>query len=669
MPTIGLNLRVTTDTNQGGRKYMEDVLAVQFEKGLNTEDIEFAYFAVFDGHGGPEAAKFAKQCLLDEIKKQRGFWTDDDVQVMKAIRDAFISSHKLMWRNVGSWPRTASGMPSTAGSTASVVIIRDSKMYVAHVGDSSVVLGSRDSSISDVNKLKADMITEDHKPDSPQERERIEASGGQVAAKAGVQRVVWHRPKPHHKGPIRRSTQIDHIPFLAVARSLGDLWSYNSQRDTFVVSPEPDVAMYRLNHQRHKVLVIASDGLWNVVKAKECVDYVYDLEMARKEMGEEEPQSHKPASALVRLALNRWNYYNYRADNTSVIVVHFDPPGSSRRGSDFKAIGDIPEEDEPLRLELENKCFSSPAQPDVNASPLTECRVPDNGINCNDLDNKSKPIDCKKLWKPSPNRPIYKGTNGTRPFTPCSAPAKLGGMKRIPCKVRPKFAKMAQHALLAANASPTLKAPEKAVSPSPVTHKDEKSDSPPPCSEETNLDVKEVAASPPEDRLSGCTPPEEKLGLGGSCSPVPLDATEMLKRRPILSMTPGVMGVDIGCPRPAKSPCSPLKVNVAHNSEPLAAPYVGMVSPIWPDSLELALEAEAATDICLDSCMPLCQHKGSGSENVLSDSCNACRILHKRGMKRKAEAPVELSPVKHLKKLSPKKGHGKIMTLRTRSKE
>ena len=44
-----------------------------------------------------------------------------------------------------------------------------------------------------------------------------------MVAKAGVQRVVWSRPKVNHKGPVRRSTQIDKIPFLAVARSLGQL--------------------------------------------------------------------------------------------------------------------------------------------------------------------------------------------------------------------------------------------------------------------------------------------------------------------------------------------------------------------------------------------------------------------------------------------------------------
>ena len=80
---------------------MEDVVCVEFHKGDDGETIEFVYFAVFDGHGGKEAACFAKEHLLKEITKHRGFWSDDDRHVLKAITDGFISTHKLMWKTVG----------------------------------------------------------------------------------------------------------------------------------------------------------------------------------------------------------------------------------------------------------------------------------------------------------------------------------------------------------------------------------------------------------------------------------------------------------------------------------------------------------------------------------------------------------------------------------------
>jgi hypothetical protein len=40
-----------------------------------------------------------------------------------------------------SWPKTVYGLPSTSGTTASVAFIRKGKIYIGHVGDSSIVLG------------------------------------------------------------------------------------------------------------------------------------------------------------------------------------------------------------------------------------------------------------------------------------------------------------------------------------------------------------------------------------------------------------------------------------------------------------------------------------------------------------------------------------------------
>lgn len=74
------------------------------------------------------------------------------------------------------WPKTMTGLPSTSGTTASVVIIRGSKMYVAHVGDSGVVLGVQDDPKDDF--VRAVEVTQDHKPELPKERERIEGLGG-----------------------------------------------------------------------------------------------------------------------------------------------------------------------------------------------------------------------------------------------------------------------------------------------------------------------------------------------------------------------------------------------------------------------------------------------------------------------------------------------------------
>jgi len=104
-----------------------------------------------------------------------------------------------------------------------------------------------------------------------------------VVNRGGVPRVVWNRPKMGHKGPVRRSTPIDEIPFLAVARSLGDLWSYNSENDTFVVSPEPDTFCYTIDITKERCLILGTDGCWNMLTASQAVNEVCSVEKSNEQ--------------------------------------------------------------------------------------------------------------------------------------------------------------------------------------------------------------------------------------------------------------------------------------------------------------------------------------------------------------------------------------------------
>ncbi|XP_017676986.1 PREDICTED: protein phosphatase 1D [Lepidothrix coronata] len=235
-----------------------------------------AFFAVCDGHGGREAAQFARENLWGFIKKQKGFGSAEPAEVCAALRKGFIACHRAMWKKLPEWPKTMTGLPSTSGTTASVVIIRGSKMYVAHVGDSGVVLGVQDDPKDDF--VRAVEVTQDHKPELPKERERIEGLGGSVINKSGVNRVVWKRPRLSHNGPVRRSTVIDQIPFLAVARALGDLWSYDFYSGEFVVSPEPDTSVHTIDPQKHRYIILGSDGLWNMIPPQDAISMCQDHE-------------------------------------------------------------------------------------------------------------------------------------------------------------------------------------------------------------------------------------------------------------------------------------------------------------------------------------------------------------------------------------------------------
>ncbi|XP_068010955.1 protein phosphatase 1D [Melanerpes formicivorus] len=319
-----------------------------------------AFFAVCDGHGGREAAQFARENLWGFIKKQKGFCSAEPAAVCAALRKGFIACHRAMWKKLPEWPKTMTGLPSTSGTTASVVIIRGSKMYVAHVGDSGVVLGVQDDPKDDF--VRAVEVTQDHKPELPKERERIEGLGGSVINKSGVNRVVWKRPRLTHNGPVRRSTVIDQIPFLAVARALGDLWSYDFYSGEFVVSPEPDTSVHTIDPQKHKYIILGSDGLWNMIPPQDAISMCQDHEEKKYFMGEHRQSC---AKMLVNRALGRWRQRMLRADNTSAIVICISPLQDSKSSL---------ENEEELYLNLaESPCYSSP---DMNAMTPSRCCTP-----------------------------------------------------------------------------------------------------------------------------------------------------------------------------------------------------------------------------------------------------------------------------------------------------
>jgi len=55
---------------------------------------------------------------------------------------------------------------------------------------------------------------------------------------------------------------------------LGDLWSYNRESDSFIVSPEPDVSVHELDSRVHRCIIVASDGVWNMVSPSDAVEVV-----------------------------------------------------------------------------------------------------------------------------------------------------------------------------------------------------------------------------------------------------------------------------------------------------------------------------------------------------------------------------------------------------------
>jgi len=140
-----------------------------------------------------------------------------------------------------------------------------------------------------------------------------------MISRKGVPRVVWERRR--NRGLLEQEEdedgEVDLIPFLSVSRSLGDFWSFNPRTKQFVVSPRPDVHVLPLNLKEQKFVVVATDGLWNVMTPREVVEFIWDYE-------HDDQKCHQPRDvvrAVINEALMRWKSKNLLADNIAVLIA------------------------------------------------------------------------------------------------------------------------------------------------------------------------------------------------------------------------------------------------------------------------------------------------------------------------------------------------------------
>ncbi|EDV24102.1 uncharacterized protein TRIADDRAFT_26600 [Trichoplax adhaerens] len=300
---------------------MEDKTSVVFENAKEGSLRGPAFFAVFDGHGGSHAATFARDYLWKAIKKQRGFHSASPPSVVDAIRKGFAETQNAMWKQRESWPPYKNtDLPSTAGTTVTSIILRDGRIYVAHLGDSAAIMAKKSP---DLPQFQIVRLTQEHKPEFEKERKRIEALGGIVAHRINYFggrecRVAWKRIPKKHRGRVRRSTKIEVVPFLNISRSLGDLWSFEPFHKQFAVSPIPDVSYHTLDPNHDLFIVLGTDGLWNVLSPEKVINHIASCCYSNRSTD----IVGSMTETLINRVLAACEKKGLRADNVSVIIIY-----------------------------------------------------------------------------------------------------------------------------------------------------------------------------------------------------------------------------------------------------------------------------------------------------------------------------------------------------------
>ncbi|CAE8678613.1 unnamed protein product [Polarella glacialis] len=263
-------------------------------------------FIVFDGHSGSlcvdammdwlprnmQKCLSAKPALTEEHMRQAVIeacvLTDDEFLRKARERDLLDGSTMITCL---MWPDDS--RKGLDGSTTK----GQCKILIANLGDSRAVLCR-----SQNGSLSAVPLSDDQKPCREDERKRIEDVGGVVDMQG-----VWRVFTP---GPCTFGGR--HVLWgLAVSRAFGDLLMKEPQKYGCVgvtgnlVSAMPEIHIYDLHPNEDRFLVIACDGIWDVLSNEEAISVCVE---------------HRSADAAAH-ALIRKSFEVGSDDNLTALVV------------------------------------------------------------------------------------------------------------------------------------------------------------------------------------------------------------------------------------------------------------------------------------------------------------------------------------------------------------
>ncbi|XP_055827947.1 protein phosphatase 2C 37-like [Solanum dulcamara] len=269
----------------GRRRDMEDTVSIypSFLQDKHEKSNKLHFFGLYDGHGCSHAAMKCKDRMHEIVKNEvespgEATW-----------KEMMTRSFTKMDKEVVEYSKGAGGTETAdcrcelqtpqcdaVGSTAVVAVVTPNKIIVSNCGDSRAVLCRNGVAIP---------LSIDHKPDRPDELNRIEEAGGRV--------IYWDGPRV--------------LGVLAMSRAIGD-----SYLKPYVTS-EPEVTIKERTVE-DECLILASDGLWDVVSNETACGVA---SMCLRSGQSSSDQACTDASILLtRLALAR-----HSSDNVSVVVV------------------------------------------------------------------------------------------------------------------------------------------------------------------------------------------------------------------------------------------------------------------------------------------------------------------------------------------------------------
>ncbi|OLQ09826.1 Protein phosphatase 2C-like 1 [Symbiodinium microadriaticum] len=332
----GLESHVAVFEDIGRRRAMEDRHSVRNVSGA-CDGGQAGYLGLFDGHGGEWTAGWLARALHRRLRAQlrpgrlvksaieAAFVSFDKDQLLRRSSNvlelgtgstalvALLCNCSLHLANLGdcravgalrdAWPDSASSgavadeealwpkgaivevadsrIPDLRGQRGNVVEARaagSSKnhrvVYVVRLKRDGALRPFKSQALRLLSVLRAVRLTKDHKPASPEERQRIEAMGGQIdvlSAKTGEASASF---KGSFKDSLIASLNRQWVVPLTPPRGAAGEDNASECANKAVEVPDPSAFSAAATPV---FIVLASDGVWDVLEDQLVVDLVWDF--------------------------------------------------------------------------------------------------------------------------------------------------------------------------------------------------------------------------------------------------------------------------------------------------------------------------------------------------------------------------------------------------------
>ena len=276
------------------RDYNEDTItAAKIILNNENKNDDFYFFGVYDGHGGSGCSLYLKNNLHKLVKN---FSKDSIKEAINEIEERFLKNEAL---------DSKGELKDQSGSCGIMAMIQKNKCIIANVGDSRLII---------FKNKELSFCTEDHKPGTKLEKERITKAGGKV----------YQTPSLF---PLYQNGKEIEIPWrvlpgrLSVSRTFGDIEAKDPkfEGNKNVVVALPDITEIELSEE-YNLIVLGCDGIFDVLSNEEileCVKIVLKEKKIKdiKEINISELCGHF-ASMIIKSALAKDSF-----DNVSCIVI------------------------------------------------------------------------------------------------------------------------------------------------------------------------------------------------------------------------------------------------------------------------------------------------------------------------------------------------------------